>query len=75
MPEAQSAALLRLLYVHMTDPAFVVRYHWSPGTPAFWDNRPTMHYGIFDFGTQRRVMHRVTLRGDRPVGAPVATTS
>jgi taurine dioxygenase len=68
MPERQSSGLLRLLYDHMTDPAFVVRYHWSPGTLAFWDNRATMHYGIYDYGEDRRVMHRVTLRGDRPAG-------
>ena len=67
-PEAQSDRLLRLLYDHMTDPRFVVRYHWAPGTLAFWDNRATMHYGIFDYEGQERVMHRVTLRGDAPVG-------
>ena len=67
-PEAQSDRLLGLLYDHMTDPRFVVRYHWAPGTLAFWDNRATMHYGIFDYEGQERVMHRVTLRGDAPVG-------
>jgi taurine dioxygenase len=68
MPEAQSDGLLRLLYDHMTRPEFVVRYHWSPGTLAMWDNRATMHFGVFDYEGDRRVMHRVTLRGDRPVG-------
>ena len=68
LPERQSDGLLRLLYDHMTDPAFVVRYHWSGGTVAFWDNRATMHYGIHDYGDDRRVMHRVTLRGERPAG-------
>jgi taurine dioxygenase len=67
-PDAQGAALLRVLYDHMTDPAFVVRYHWAPGTLAFWDNRSTMHYGIYDYGDAERVMHRVTLRGDAPAG-------
>ena len=66
-PEGQSDRFLRLLYEHMTDPRFVVRYHWAPGTLAFWDNRATMHYGIFDYEGERRVMHRVTLRGDTPV--------
>ncbi len=68
MPEAQSTGVLELLYDHMTRPEFVVRYHWSPGTLAFWDNRATMHFGIFDYEGDTRVMHRVTLRGDRPVG-------
>jgi len=71
-PEAQSVALLRLLYDHMTDPRFVVRYHWRPGTLAFWDNRATMHYGIYDYAGERRTMHRVTLRGDAPKGPPSA---
>jgi taurine dioxygenase len=68
MPESQGDGLLRLLYRHMTSPQFLVRYHWKPGTLAFWDNRSTMHFGIFDYDGQRRVMHRITLRGDRPVG-------
>jgi taurine dioxygenase len=68
MPERQSDGLLRLLYDHMASPQFLVRYHWKPGTLAFWDNRATMHFGIFDYEGERRVMHRVTLSGDRPVG-------
>ncbi len=68
MPEPQSDGLLRLLYEHMTSPQFLVRYHWRPKTLAFWDNRSTMHFGIFDYEGQTRVMHRVTLRGDRPAG-------
>ena len=47
-PEAQSDALLRLLYDHMTDPRFVVRYHWAPWDVAF---RTTGHDAlrIFDY--------------------------
>jgi alpha-ketoglutarate-dependent taurine dioxygenase len=70
-PGDQSAALLRLLYEHSTRPEFVCRYRWSEGTVAFWDNRDTMHYGLFDFGDARRVMHRVTLRGEAPAGVTV----
>jgi taurine dioxygenase len=68
LPEGQSDGLLRLLYDHMTRPDFIVRYHWKPRTLAMWDNRSTMHFGIYDYEDDRRVMHRVTLRGDRPVG-------
>jgi taurine dioxygenase len=75
LPEVQGAGLLRLLYDHMTDPAFVVRYHWRPGTLAFWDNRATMHFGIYDYGDAPRVMHRVTLAGDTPAGPGAGSRS
>jgi alpha-ketoglutarate-dependent taurine dioxygenase len=62
-----SAALLDLLHAHMTVPELTVRHKWSAGDVAFWDNRTTMHYATLDYGRAPRVMHRVTLRGDRPV--------
>jgi len=64
----QGNGLLRVLYDHMIQPQFTVRYRWSPGTLAFWDNRATMHYGVFDYAGRHRLMHRVTLTGDRPYG-------
>ncbi|HSO95645.1 MAG TPA: TauD/TfdA family dioxygenase [Acidimicrobiia bacterium] len=72
----QSQDLLRLLYKHATQPELICRYHWKPGSVAFWDNRATMHYGVHDYGTARRIMHRVTLQGDRPFGpsSPKAAT-
>jgi hypothetical protein len=30
-----------------------------------------VHYANRDYGTARRVMHRITLRGDEPVGVDV----
>jgi taurine dioxygenase len=48
----QGPGLLRMLYDHMTQPQYVVRYRWQPGTLGFWDNRATMHYGIYDYGTE-----------------------
>jgi taurine dioxygenase len=33
-----------------------------------WDNRATVHYANRDYGDARRVMHRITLRGDEPFG-------
>jgi alpha-ketoglutarate-dependent taurine dioxygenase len=61
-----SEALLSLLYAHMTVPEYTVRHKWRAGDVAFWDNRSTMHYATLDFGEAPRVMHRVTLQGDRP---------
>lgn len=64
----QGKALLQLLYDHAQRPEGVCRYHWRTGTLGMWDNRATMHYAVADYGDARRVMHRVTLAGDRPTG-------
>lgn len=64
----ESDALLRMLYQHSVQPERVVRWRWREGDVAFWDNRSTAHYATADYGDARRVMHRVTIAGDRPVG-------
>lgn len=46
-----------------------VRWHWQAGDIAIWDNRATQHYAINDYGDRRRVMKRITLAGDVPIGA------
>ena len=35
---------------------------------AIWDNRSTQHYAVDDYGTQDRIVRRVTLKGEVPVG-------
>jgi alpha-ketoglutarate-dependent taurine dioxygenase len=67
LERAESDALLGFLYRHAVRPEFTVRYHWSAGDVGFWDNRSTQHSVVGDFGSERRVIQRVTLRGDRPV--------
>jgi taurine dioxygenase len=62
----QGEALLDEVYRHMTAPELTVRHRWRPGDVAFWDNRATMHDATQDYGDAARVMHRVTLAGDRP---------
>ncbi|WP_306205832.1 TauD/TfdA dioxygenase family protein [Actinoplanes sp. RD1] len=64
----ESEAILSLLYAHLTKPEHIVRHRWRPGDVAMWDNRSTAHYANRDYGTDRRVMHRITLRGDVPQG-------
>ncbi|GAA2632265.1 TauD/TfdA dioxygenase family protein [Paractinoplanes durhamensis] len=66
--EFESRGILDLLYAHLTKPEHIVRHRWRPGDVAMWDNRSTSHYANRDYGDQRRVMHRITLRGDVPVG-------
>ena len=64
----ESDALLDLLYDTSIRPEHQLRWHWSAGDVAFWDNRCTMHYALLDYGNERRRMERVALEGDRPVG-------
>lgn len=66
MTEAESAPLLNFLFEHQTKPEFTCRFNWRVGSLAFWDNRCTIHNPVNDYHGFRRVMHRVTLAGDRP---------
>jgi alpha-ketoglutarate-dependent taurine dioxygenase len=69
--DAESRHLLDLFYAHITKPEHIVRHRWAEGDVAMWDNRATVHYANRDYGDARRVMHRITLRGDAPVGVEV----
>jgi taurine dioxygenase len=66
MTEAESAPLLNFLFEHQTKPEFTCRFNWRVGSLAFWDNRCALHNPVNDYHGFRRVMHRVTLAGDRP---------
>jgi taurine dioxygenase len=67
MSEEESAPLLSHLYQHAVRPEFTCRFRWEKGSIAFWDNRCVQHNAINDYNGQRRVMHRVTIEGERPV--------
>jgi taurine dioxygenase len=71
--EAESRAVLDLLFAHVRSPDYQCRFRWRTDSVAFWDNRAIQHFAVADY-VERRVMHRVTVRGDRPVGptAPLA---
>ena len=66
MTEAESAPLLEFLFRHQVKPEFTCRFQWQVGSLAFWDNRCTQHNPINDYHGHRRVMHRITLAGDKP---------
>ncbi|WP_344045641.1 TauD/TfdA family dioxygenase [Nocardioides panacihumi] len=63
----ESDALFQLLQHHVTKLENTVRWNWSPGDVAIWDNRATQHYGVADYGDHKRLLHRITVAGDVPV--------
>lgn len=67
-PTGDSEHLLKLLDSYVTRLENTVRWRWSAGDVAIWDNRATQHYAINDYGDQHRVVRRVTIAGDVPVG-------
>jgi taurine dioxygenase len=66
MTEAESEPLLGWLFSHQLRPEFTCRFRWQPGSLALWDNRGSLHYPLNDYQGHRRVMHRVSIAGDRP---------
>ncbi len=63
----ESHHLRDLLCEHAEHSTMQVRWRWSPGDIAMWDNRSTQHFAAGDYGLERRVMHRVTWVGEKPV--------
>jgi alpha-ketoglutarate-dependent sulfate ester dioxygenase len=66
----ESRRILELLFDEITRASYTVRFHWQPGSVAFWDNRVTAHLGPQDIDhlDVARTLHRVTLIGEVPVG-------
>ncbi|HKF73105.1 MAG TPA: TauD/TfdA family dioxygenase [Stellaceae bacterium] len=69
MTKDESRPLLDFLYQHCTRPEFTCRFRWEVGSLAIWDNRCTLHYAVNDYDGSRRLMHRTTVAGERPIGA------
>ncbi len=63
-----SQDLYALLQRHITKLENTVRWTWSPGDIAIWDNRATQHYAVADYDDHPRLLHRITIAGDVPVG-------
>ena len=64
---AESEGLLNFLYAHQIKEEFQCRHVWQKGDVAIWDNRCTLHYPVNDYHGHRRLLHRITLKGDNPV--------
>jgi taurine dioxygenase len=68
MNATESRVILDYLTEWVKSPRFTVRYKWTPGTIAFWDNRCTQHFVLNDFEGER-IIQRVTVMGEEVKGA------
>ena len=64
LPADESAALLRRLFAHQANEAFVMRQRWSTGMLLLWDNRCLVHAATGGYEGHRRLLHRITV-GER----------
>jgi alpha-ketoglutarate-dependent taurine dioxygenase len=69
LSEIESRHLLDLLFAHIAAPEHCVRYRWTQGSIAVWDNRATWHYAVGDYGKQPRRVQRVSTAGETPAGS------
>jgi len=66
MEPADSEALLDALWAHVLRSDFAWTHRWRIGDMVIWDNRCTMHQrGAFD-ADDRRLLHRVVVKGEKP---------
>lgn len=69
MEERESRTLLDTLFRLTSINEIQYRHRWEPDMLVFWDNRSAQHSAVHDYYPQRRLMERVTIKGDRPLGA------
>ena len=62
----ESRALLNYLTEWVKNARFTVRYRWTQGTIAIWDNRCTQHRALWDYFPETRHGYRVAVCGDKP---------
>jgi taurine dioxygenase len=62
----ESDALLEMLFDHLEQPEFVYEHVWTPGDLILWDNRSCAHARTDFAPTERRLLRRVTVLGEKP---------
>lgn len=63
----ESARLFELLQNRVIQLENTVRWSWQQDDVVIWDNRSTQHYAVNDYGSQPRLVRRVTIEGDAAV--------
>ncbi|MEE3294448.1 MAG: TauD/TfdA family dioxygenase [Pseudomonadota bacterium] len=66
MPENESKRLLDYLYSHMIQEKYIFRHKWQENMLIMWDNRSVMHQAEGGYEGYKRLLHRITIAGERP---------
>lgn len=66
MPEEEGRRLVVDISNFATQPQFVYQHKWRVGDLVCWDNRSAMHRATEFDDSQRRLMRRTTVEGDKP---------
>lgn len=61
MSRSDSDALIDEVRREYLQPEYQVRFRWSPGAIAMWDNRVVQHTGTADYGEHRRHIKRICI--------------
>ena len=68
MSDEESRPILDELMAFACDDRFAYYHQWQVGDVLVWDNRSSMHRVCeYDADNTRRLMHRTTIKGDRPI--------
>jgi alpha-ketoglutarate-dependent taurine dioxygenase len=72
--QSDSNQLLDLFQSHVTKLENTIRWRWHAGDVAMWDNTATQHCAINDYGDQKRVVRRSSIKGEIPVSVDGRTS-
>ncbi|PRH76444.1 taurine dioxygenase [Streptomyces solincola] len=68
MEPRESRPIIDVLQGYVRRPENTARWTWRPGDVLIFDNRCTQHYAVNDYDAHPRVLHRVSINGEVPVG-------
>ena len=62
----ESKLLLNELFTHMEKETYIYKHLWEPNMLVMWDNRSVNHCAQGGYEGYKRLLHRITLAGERP---------
>ncbi|MEE2996088.1 MAG: TauD/TfdA family dioxygenase [Pseudomonadota bacterium] len=64
LPAEESDEVLQRLFKHSENPEFIYEHVWEVGDLVMWDNRCSMHARTHFDPDERRMMRRITVKGE-----------